>query len=68
MGIGGALGPEAGFLNWVEGALPARQLEDAIMNAAVAYDQQHHEGETFTAWSRRTNPSELRTIVNGRTS
>ena len=38
------------------------------MNAAVAYDQQHHEGETFTAWSRRTNPSELRTIVNGRTS
>ena len=68
VGLGGALGPEAGFLNWIEGALPARQLEDAIMNAARAYDEQHHDGETFTAWSRRTSPSELRTIVNGRPS
>jgi ferredoxin-nitrite reductase len=68
VGLGGALGPEAGFLNWVEGALPARQLEDAIMNAARAYDEQHHDGETFTTWSRRTNPSELRTILNGRPS
>jgi ferredoxin-nitrite reductase len=68
VGLGGALGPEAGFLNWVEGAVPARQLEDAIMNAARAYDEQHHEGETFTAWSRRTSPTELRTIVNGRPS
>jgi ferredoxin-nitrite reductase len=68
VGLGGALGPEAGFLNWIEGAVPARQLEDAIMNAARAYDQQHLEGETFTAWSRRTNPGELRTIMNGKPS
>jgi len=68
VGLGGALGPEAGFLDWVEGAVPVRQLEDAIMNAAHAYDEQHLEGETFTAWSRRTGTSALRTIVNGRSS
>ncbi len=65
VGLGGALGPEAGFINWVEGAVPARELEDAILNTALAYDAQRREGETFTAWTRRTNVNELRHIVNG---
>ncbi len=68
LGVGGALGPEAGFINWVEGSIPVRDLEDSIINAALAYDQQHHEGETFTAWSRRINIGDLRTIVNGKLS
>jgi ferredoxin-nitrite reductase len=68
VGLGGALGPEAGFLNWVEGAVPVRALEDAIFNTALAYDQGHLDGETFTAWSRRAKIGELRNIVNGRTT
>ncbi len=68
VGLGGALGPEAGFINWVEGAVPVRDLEDAILNTTLAYDQQHREGETFTAWARRTNIGDLRNIVNGRSS
>jgi len=66
LGIGGALGPEAGFINWVEGAVPVHELEDSIMRAAVAFDAGRAPGETFTAWSRRTNVLELRDIVNGR--
>jgi ferredoxin-nitrite reductase len=66
VGLGGALGPEAGFINWVEGAVPARDLEDVILHTALAYDAQHRDGETFTAWTRRTNVNELRHIVNGR--
>lgn len=68
VGLGGALGPEAGFINWVEGAVPVRDLEDAIFNTALAYDEQHRDGETFTAWTRRTNIGDLRNIVNGRSS
>lgn len=68
VGLGGALGPEAGFINWVEGAVPVHELEDAIFNAALAYDQDHQPGETFTAWARRATIGELRNIVNGRTS
>jgi ferredoxin-nitrite reductase len=68
VGLGGALGPEAGFLDWVEGAVPARHLESAIVRVALAYDEQHHRDETFTAWTRRVPLVELRTIVNGRGS
>jgi len=68
VGLGGALGPEVGFINWVEGAVPATDLEDAIFNVALAYDAQHTEGETFTAWSRRHHLEELRRLVNGQPS
>lgn len=65
IGLGGALGPEAGFLNWVEGAVPVEELEDSIFRAAAAYDRERHDGESFTAWSRRTNLLELRDIIGG---
>jgi ferredoxin-nitrite reductase len=68
VGLGGALGPEAGFLNWIEGAVPARSLESAIARVAVAYDSQHVDNESFTAWTRRVPLVQLRTIVNGRGS
>ena len=68
VGLGGALGPEAGFLDWVEGAVPVRQLEGAIVRVALAYDAQHLGDETFTAWTRRVPLVELRTIVNGKGS
>jgi ferredoxin-nitrite reductase len=68
IGLGGALGPEAGFANWVEGAVSVHDVANAIFNAALAYDEQHLEGETFTAWSRRIPLGELRNVVNGRVS
>ncbi len=68
VGLGGALGPEAGFINWVEGAVPSRSLENSIARVALAYDSERIGDETFTAWSRRVALVELRTIVNGRGS
>jgi ferredoxin-nitrite reductase len=65
IGLGGALGPEAGFADWIEGAVPARRLEEAIARAVRAYDSERLEGQSFTAWAR-TNPNDrLRRILNG---
>ena len=38
VGLGGALGPEAGFIDWVEGAVPADELDAAILRTVRAYD------------------------------
>jgi ferredoxin-nitrite reductase len=66
VGLGGALGPEAGFGNWVEGAVPVEELDDAILRTATAYDRERRGDETFTSWVRRVNLLELRDIVGGR--
>jgi ferredoxin-nitrite reductase len=66
IGLGGALGPEAGFGNWVEGAVPVGDLDDAILRTAAAYDREHRADESFTSWVRRVNLLELRDIVGGR--
>jgi ferredoxin-nitrite reductase len=68
IGLGGSLGPEAGFGDWIEGAVPVRDLEGALVRVALAYDDQHRADESFTAWARRTSNVELRAIVNGRGS
>lgn len=65
VGLGGALGPDAGFLNWVAGAVPVTALEDALVRVALAYDAQRVGDESFTSWSRRIPLVELRTVVNG---
>ncbi len=68
VGLGGSLGPNAGFINWIEGAVPERQLEAAISRVAQAYISQRERSEGFTTWVRRLPLVELRTIVNGRGS
>ena len=68
VGLGGALGPEAGFIDWIESAVPARDLEEDIIRVARAYEDERRDGETFTAWTRRTSVNELRMTLNGRGS
>ncbi len=65
LGLGGALGPEAGFIDWVEGAVPARKLGDVIFEAAMAYDAEAREDESFASWARRTPISEHRARIAG---
>jgi ferredoxin-nitrite reductase len=65
LGLGGALGPEAGFVDWVEGAVPARQLEDAIVRVVLAYEAERVESQSFTTWARAASNDRLRQIVNG---
>ena len=65
VGLGGALGPEAGFADWIEGAVPVRRLEDAIARTVLAYEDERLDDQSFTAWARATPNERLRRILNG---
>ena len=63
IGLGGVLGPEASFVDWVAGAVPARSLSDALAGVIVAWAEQRRDEEGFAQWVRRTPLSELRTLI-----
>jgi ferredoxin-nitrite reductase len=65
VGLGGALGPEAGFIDWVEGAVSVDELDAAILRTVLAYDSQRESAESFTSWSRRVPTPVLRDVVRG---
>ena len=65
LGLGGALGPEAGFGRWVEGAVPVDDLEGAILRVTSAYEATRGDGETFAHWARRHDTGALRAMVAG---
>jgi len=65
VGLGGALGFEAGFIDWVEGAVSVDALDAAILRTVLAYDTQRDPDETFTSWSRRVPLPVLRNVVTG---
>jgi ferredoxin-nitrite reductase len=65
VGVGGALGPEAGFIDWVEGAVSVDDLDAAILRTVKAFDAERRPEESFTSWSRRVASPVLRDVVNG---
>ena len=65
VGVGGALGPEAGFIDWIEGAVSVDALDAAILRTVVAFDTERHPDESFTSWSRRVPTQALRDVVSG---
>ena len=67
LGLGGSLGPSAGFLQWVEGAVRVDDLDAAILRAAAAYERDREADETFASWARRHDVAELRDVVRGAT-
>ena len=67
LGLGGSLGPTAGFLRWVEGAMRVDDLPAAILAAAAAYEREREGDESFAGWARRRDVAELRDLVRGAT-
>ncbi len=67
LGLGGALGPAAGFLQWVEGAVRVDDLDAAILRAAASYERDREGNESFASWARRHDVAELRDVVRGAT-
>ena len=65
LGLGGALGPEAGFLRWVQGAVRVDDLEGAIVRVTSSYEATRRHGESFAQWARRHDIDELRDLVAG---
>jgi ferredoxin-nitrite reductase len=60
IGLGGSLGKDAAFIDWVEGAKPAEEVPDALVAAFAQFQEERREGERFHEWARRKKNAELR--------
>ena len=63
IGLGGSLGPEAGFIRWVAGAVPLDQVPDALVGVYARYLAERHGDEPFHRWARRRSTDELRAAL-----
>jgi ferredoxin-nitrite reductase len=62
-GLGGSLGADNEFLNWVENAVPANAVIPALEQLFEAYVDERHDGERFYEWCRRVDDSRLRDVM-----
>jgi ferredoxin-nitrite reductase len=65
IGLGGSLGMDAAFIDWVEGAKPADEVPDALARVFERFNEQRREGERFHEWARRQRNGELRETLRG---
>jgi ferredoxin-nitrite reductase len=64
IGLGGSLGPDAAFIDWVAGAVPVDRVPDALVGLVTRYQEERREGEPFYRWARRIpNEALLATIA-----
>jgi ferredoxin-nitrite reductase len=64
IGLGGSLGPDAAFIDWIVGALPVDRVPDALLRVVSRYREEHRPGEPFYLWARRTAPGDLRATLS----
>ncbi|WP_436934870.1 nitrite/sulfite reductase [Halovenus marina] len=62
-GLGGSLGTDNEFIDWVENAVPADAVIPALEQLFDAYTDERHEGERFYEWCRRVGNDRLRTVM-----
>jgi ferredoxin-nitrite reductase len=65
IGLGGSLGPDAAFIDWVTGAMPVDRVPDALSRVVGRYRDEHRPGEAFYQWARRSNAEDLRLTLHG---
>ena len=63
IGLGGSLGPDAAFIDWVAGAMPVDQVPDALLRIVTRYREEHRADEPFHEWARRSEPDDLRSTL-----
>ena len=62
-GLGGALGADNDFLDWVETAVPAQSVIPALEALFRVYVDERDPGERFYVWTRRVENDRLREIM-----
>jgi ferredoxin-nitrite reductase len=62
-GLGGSLGSDNAFLDWVETAVPADAVIPALEHLFAAYTRERTDGERFYKWCRRVDNERLRDIM-----
>jgi ferredoxin-nitrite reductase len=65
IGLGGSLGMDAAFIDWVEGAKPADEVPDALARIFERFKEERRDGERFHEWARRQRNGELRDTLQG---
>ncbi|MDQ4105717.1 MAG: ferredoxin--nitrite reductase, partial [Actinomycetota bacterium] len=65
IGLGGSLGKDAAFIDWVEGSKPTDEVPDALENVFRRYKEERRDGERFHEWARRKQNKELRGTLRG---
>jgi ferredoxin-nitrite reductase len=63
IGLGGSLGRDAAFIDWVEGAKPADDVPDALVAVFEKFKEERRDGERFHEWTRRRSNQELRAAL-----
>jgi ferredoxin-nitrite reductase len=63
VGLGGSLGTDAAFIDWVEGAKPVDEVPDALVRLVGRYRAERRDGEAFHHWCRRLPNTELRATL-----
>jgi ferredoxin-nitrite reductase len=65
IGMGGSLGPDAGFIDWIENARPVDQVPHALLRTVRRYQAERRAGEPFYNWARRVPNEELARTLAG---
>ncbi len=63
IGLGGSLGRDAAFIDWIEGAKPVEQVPDALVRVFDRFTGERREGERFHEWARRQPNDGLRATL-----
>jgi ferredoxin-nitrite reductase len=66
IGLGGSLGTDAAFVDWVEGAKPVDEVPEALAGLLGRYRAERRHGEAFHQWARRLPNAELRATLQER--
>ncbi|MFB6120445.1 MAG: nitrite/sulfite reductase [Halobacteriaceae archaeon] len=62
-GLGGALGADNEFIDWVENAVPAESVIPALEELFDVYADERSESERFYEWCREVGNDRLRSIM-----
>jgi ferredoxin-nitrite reductase len=60
IGMGGSLGADSGFIDWIEHARPVNDVPDALLRVVRRYQEERRADEPFYNWARRVPNDDLR--------
>ncbi|QIB76058.1 ferredoxin--nitrite reductase [Halogeometricum borinquense] len=63
VGLGGSLGTDNQFLDWVAHAVPAQAVIPALQQLFTVFTEERDPGERFYEWARRVSNDRLRRIM-----
>jgi ferredoxin-nitrite reductase len=65
IGLGGSLGKDAAFIDWVEGSKPADEVPDSLVAVFERFKEERRDRERFHEWARRQRNDKLRETLRG---